>query len=374
MPTADILSRQAVTEHDGLDDSMSVKHVLIALIKAYEIQGCSQIKNAFNKVGLDHVILVKVASTAVVSWLLRLSKEQACAAVSHAWADGHPLRVYRQAPNTGSRKGWAAGDACMRAVHLALLVKKGQAGIKSVLTASQWGFYDVLFRGNTIDLARPLGNWVVENVLFKVTTAEGHGLTAIEAALKVSDILREHGRSPDEISSVRIRTQRAAMTIINKRGRLYNAADRDHCIRYMVAVVLLKGAMIETVDYQDSSQWANDPRVDTLRSKITMEEDLQMTSDYHDPEVRSLANALNVTLEDGTQLDEDPVQFPIGHVHRAETLAAVKEKTRRNLELRLSEDRVRHIMDLVEKDEFLGLPVHDFVDLLIPGQIDDDAV
>ncbi|PYI00541.1 putative 2-methylcitrate dehydratase [Aspergillus sclerotiicarbonarius CBS 121057] len=365
LATADILSRQALTKGDP-SQGPTMKHVLIALIKAYEIQGCFQIKNAFNRVGLDHVILVKVASTAVTSWLLGLTKSQAKAAVSHAWLDGHPLRVYRQAPNAGPRKGWAGGDACMRAVHLALLVQKGQPGVRSVLTAPRWGFYDVLFRGKEFDLPRPFGSWVVENVLFKVSTAEGHGLTAVEAALTVSQDLQRRGRTPDEIARVRVRTQEAAMIIINKVGPLHNAADRDHCLKYMVAVVLLKGAQIETEDYQDASPWATDPRVDELRGKITLEEDPQMTRDYHNPEIRSLANALRVTLADGTELDEVVVDFPVGHVRREETLEAVREKTKRNLGLKLSGERVDKILGLAGGDEFDKLPVREFVDLLVP--------
>ncbi|THC93908.1 hypothetical protein EYZ11_006626 [Aspergillus tanneri] len=363
--TADILTRQAIANNQA-DQVLTMKHVLMALIKAYEIQGCFQIHNAFNKVGLDHVILVKVASTAVVSWLLGLNREQAFAAVSHAWLDGHPLRVYRQAPNAGPRKGWAGGDACMRAVHLALLVQKGQPGVKSVLTTPRWGFYDVLFHGKQFDLPRPFGSWVVENVLFKVSTAEGHGLTAVEAALIVAGDLKRRGRSPEEIAGIRVRTQEAAMIIINKQGPLHNAADRDHCLKYMVAVVLLKGAPIDTADYQDSSPWASDPRVDALRNKITLHEDLQMTRDYHNPEIRSLANAICVTLEDGTQLAEVVVDFPVGHVRREETKAAVKEKTRRNLALKLPKERVERILSLAEEEEFLSLPVHAFVDMFIP--------
>ncbi|PYH93830.1 putative 2-methylcitrate dehydratase [Aspergillus ellipticus CBS 707.79] len=363
LATADILSRQALAKGEA---GPTMKQVLIALIKAYEIQGCFQIKNAFNRVGLDHVILVKVASTAVTSWLLGLTKPQAQAAVSHAWLDGHPLRVYRQAPNAGPRKGWAGGDACMRAVHLAMLVQKGQPGVRSVLTTPRWGFYDVLFKGKEFDLPRPFGSWVVENVLFKVSTAEGHGLTAVEAALTVAQDLQRRGRTPEEIDRVRVRTQEAAMIIINKNGPLHNAADRDHCLKYMVAVVLLKGAPIDTADYQDGSPWATDPSVETLRSKITLEEDPQMTRDYHNPEIRSLANALSVTLSDGVELDEVVVDFPVGHVRREETMAAVQEKTRRNLGLLLAGDRVESILGLAHGESFGDVPVREFIDLFVP--------
>lgn len=344
-----------------------MKHVLIALIKAYEIQGCFQIKNAFNKLGLDHVILVKVASVTMVSWLMGLSKEQAKSAVSHAWMDGHPLRVYRQAPNTGPRKGWAGGDACMRAVHLALMVKNGQPGAETVLTTPRWGFYDVLFKGKTFDLPRPFTTWVIENVLFKINTAEGHGMTAIEAALEITEELRERGLTPEnDIASIQVRTQEAAMTIINKRGPLHNAADRDHCLKYMVAVVLLKGAQIETEDYQDTSSWASDPRVETLRSKMTMIEDPQLTHDYHNQELRSLANGLLVTLNNGTQLREILINYPQGHVQRKENLLLVNLKAKQNLMLRLSQKRVDEIMDAVQGSDFFNMRVNKFLDMFVP--------
>ena len=338
--------------------------VLTALIKAYEIQGCFQIKNAFNQVGLDHVILVKVASTAMVCWLLRLPKEQAKIAVSHAWMDGHPLRAYRQAPNTGPRKGWAGGDACMRAVHLALMAKAGQPGATSVLTAPKWGFYDVLFKGRSFELPRPFGTWVVENVLFKVNTAEGHGMTAVEAALEIANVMRRRNLMPEQdISSIRVRTQKAAMIIINKQGPLHNSADRDHCLKYMVAVVLLKGAQIDTEDYQDNSPWATDPRVESIRSKITMVEDEQFTTNYHNQDMRSLSNALRVTLSSGEQLDEVVVEYPQGHVRRSDTLELVRHKAQRNLGLKLSQDRVQSILKTVDDDGFETMPVNEFIDM-----------
>jgi len=343
-----------------------MKHVLIALIKAYEIQGCFQIKNAFNRVGLDHVILVKVASTAMVSWLMGLSKEQAMSAVSHAWSDGHPLRVYRQAPNTGPRKGWAGGDACMRAVHLALAVRNGQPGVRSVLEDPRWGFYHVLFKDATFDLPRKYGSWVIENVLFKINTAEGHGMTGVEAALTTASELKARGLNHEDIASIRIRTQEAAMIIINKQGALHNAADRDHCLKYMVAVVLLKGAQVDTEDYQDRSPWASDPRVEEIRRKITMVEDEQFTRDYHNQDVRSVSNALQVTLQDGTTLPEVIVEYPLGHVRRSETLDALKLKTDRNLRLKLSAQRVEKILSLTESEAFMETSVDDFIDLFVP--------
>jgi len=340
----------------------------MAMIKAYEIQGCFQIKNAFNKVGLDHTILVKIASTAVVSWMMGLSIEQTLSALSHAFMDGHPLRVYRQSPNTGPRKGWAAGDACMRAVHLSLLAKAGQPGATSVLTAAKWGFYDTLFKGKEFELPRPFQSWVMENVIFKVNTAEGHGMSAVEAALSISQELSYRSLTPEhDIANIRVRTQAAGMTIINKQGPLHNAADRDHCMQYLIATVLIKGGMIETQDYQDHSPWASDARIEQLRSKIELIEDPQFTADYHDPAVRSVANAILVTLKDGTQLPEAVVEFPLGHPKRTDTVAAVGAKAKRNLALKLSQDRVDQILRLMEDDaSFLHMPVSEFVDLFVP--------
>ena len=340
-----------------------MKHVLTALIKAYEIQGCFQIKNAFNKVGLDHVILVKVASTAMVSWLLILSKEKAKAAVSHAWMDGHPLRIYRQAPNTGPRKGWAGGDACMRAVHLALLVKAGQPGARTALTTPKLGFYDVLFKGGAFDLPRPFGTWVIENVIFKVNTAEGHGMTAVEAALQISNDMKRRELTPKDIANIRVRTIEAAMIIINKQGPLHNAADRDHCLKYMVAVVFNKGSMVDTEDYQDMSSWALDPEVEALREKITLVEDLQFTRDYHDPVIQSISNAVQVQLKDGTLLDEVTINYPQGHVLHAETPELVHAKAKRNLSLGLSAEKVGSIVDTVYGPDFLTTPVSSFIDM-----------
>ncbi|GME65886.1 2-methylcitrate dehydratase [Neofusicoccum parvum] len=358
-----ILSASSIfARNEGL--TITMRTIITALIKAYEIQGVFQIKNAFNKVGLDHVILVKVASTAVVSWLIGLTRDQALSAVSHAWMDGHPLRAYRQAPNTGPRKGWAAGDACQRAVHLALLARAGQPGARTAITAQRWGFSDVLFGGRTFEFARPFGSWVVETVLFKVNTAEGHGMTAVEAALQIVETMRAKGLRAEDIASIRVRTQEAGMIIINKQGPLHNPADRDHCLKYMVAVVLLKGAQIDTEDYQDSSPWASDPRVEELRSKSTMVEDKQFTADYHNPEIRSLTNAVQVTMKDGTELEDVVVEFPLGHFRRPESVPMVYEKAKRNLSLKLVPEKVDAVLSLAQNDEkLLATPVNDFLDL-----------
>ncbi|KAI0314019.1 putative 2-methylcitrate dehydratase [Amylostereum chailletii] len=303
--------------------NVSMRDVLEAIVKAYEIQGCFQMENAFNKVGIDHVILVKVASTAVVSKLMSLTRDQANVAISHAFVDGHPLRIYRQSPNTTPRKGWAAGDACMRAIHLVLMAQSGQPGIPSALTDPKWGFYATLFNGKPFLLPQPFGTTVVETVFFKLHAAEGHGISAVEAAVTLSKQLT--GRL-DAVRSIRIRTQQAAMTIIDKTGPLSNPADRDHCMRYMVAVTLLKGDWPEAKDYADESPYARDPRIEALRKKMTMEEDPQMTRDYHDVNVRKGANGLSVTMEDGTSFDEVLVERPVGHPWREDTIECVKEK------------------------------------------------
>ncbi|GAW23111.1 hypothetical protein ANO14919_126610 [Xylariales sp. No.14919] len=361
---ADVLTRDALARGKE-DEVITMKQVLVGLIKAYEIQGCFQVKNAFNRVGLDHTILVKIGSTAVVSWLMGLTREQALSAVSHAWVDGHPLRTFRQSPNTGPRKGWSAGDACMRAVHLATVARAGQPGIKTPLTAARWGFYEVLNKGNAFELPRPFGTWVVENAIFKVLTAEGHGLTAVEATMEASKKLQERGLDPiQDIKSIHVRTQEAAMIIINKKGPLHNAADRDHCLRYIMAVVLLKnGVEVETEDYQDDSPFAKDPRVEALRSIITMEEDVQFTKDYHNPEIRSVGCSIEFFLKDGTTFTTR-LEFPLGHPARnAESFPMVRKKAIRNLELKLPKDGVAQIIETLDQPGFDALPASKFIDL-----------
>lgn len=344
---------------------LTLRTLLTAQIKAYEIQGCLQTLNAFNSVGLDHTILVKLASTGVVSWLLGLSEAQCLAALSQACQDGHPLRTFRQAPNTGPRKGWAAGDACMRAVHLTLLTRAGQPGAPTVLTAERWGFYATLFGGKEIVRKRPYASWVMETVFFKLVPAEGHAISAVEAAVQQALVLEEMGLDvTDNIKAVRIRTQKPAFTIINKTGVLRNAADRDHCLQYIVAVVLLKGRAVEVEDYADDSPWARDERVDALRGKIEVVEDDGFTRDYEDQRKRSGANAILITLKDGRELSEVVVEFPIGHPGRADTLDHVREKFRRNMGLSFDEAKIDEMITAVEKDEMM---VHEFVDLFFKG-------
>ncbi|OJJ45315.1 hypothetical protein ASPZODRAFT_152985 [Penicilliopsis zonata CBS 506.65] len=347
LSVADWLSQQ--------DTKIPLRTILTAQIKAYEIQGILQQTNAFNAHGLDHVILVKVASTAVAAWLLGLSESAALAAVSHAWVDGHPLRTYRQAPNAGPRKGWAAGDACMRAVHLALLTQRATVGIRTAISAPRWGFSDALYAGQEVTRAFPYGSRVMETVLFKLITAEGHGISAVEAAVQAGEVLRQRGVAQeniaDSIRAIRIRTQQSAVTIIDKTGPLRNAADRDHSLQYMVAVALLKGSVVETADYLDDSPWATDARVDALREKITVTEDLGFTADYYDPQIRSVANAITLELADGEVLEEVVVEFPVGHHKRPETLDGVMHKFRRNMSVMFGSEEVESIIQAAHNDE-----------------------
>ena len=309
---------------------LTVKDVLTAMIKAHEIQGCIALENSFNKVGLDHVILVKVASTAVVCQMMGLDREQTLAAVSLAWVDGQSLRTYRHYPNAGSRKSWAAGDATSRAVRLALMAKAGEMGVPSVLTAKTWGFYDVSFKGNHFKFQRPYGSYVMENVLWKISfPAEFHSQTACEAAFTLHQWMKANGKTSDDIKKITIRTHEACIRIIDKKGPLNNPADRDHCIQYMVAVPLIFGRLTAK-DYED--EIAADPRIDALREKMQCVEDTQFTADYHDPEKRSIANALTIEFNDGSKSEEIVVEYPVGHKRRREEgLPLLEAKFKTNL-------------------------------------------
>ena len=337
--------------------------VLAAMIKAHEIQGVIALENSFNKVGLDHVTLVKVASTAVVSHLLGLPRERIVNALSQAFVDGQALRTYRHAPNTGSRKSWAAGDATSRAVRLALISATGEMGYPSVLTAPNWGFYDVLFKGKPFKFQRDYGSYVMENVLFKISyPAEFHAQTAVEAAMALHDRLKGMGRTIDDIEKIVIRTHEACIRIIDKKGPLSNPADRDHCVQYMVAVPLIFGRLTAK-DYEDDV--ASDPRIDRLREKITCIEDPQFTLDYHDPDKRSIANGLSVLLKDGTALAEIVVEYPIGHKRRrAQGIPLLVEKFRTNLARRFDEMQQRAILDVsLDQNRLETMRVSDYVDL-----------
>src|ERR1700748_745791 len=308
LATADWLSRTNIAEGKA---PLKMKQVLEAMIMAHEIQGVLALENSFNKVGLDHVLLVKVASTAVVGKLLDLTRDELINAVSLAFVDGQSLRTYRHAPNTGSRKSWAAGDATSRATWHALIALRGELGYPSALSAQTRGYYDVSFKGNAFKFQRDYGSYVMENVLFKISfPAEFHSQTAVEAAMTLHGKLKAAGKTTEDIKKITIRTHEAAIRIIDKKGPLNNPADRDHCIQYMIAVPLLFGRLT-ALDYEDTV--ALDPRIDILRDKMECVEDVQFTKDYHDPEKRSIANALTVEFADGMVLPEVVVEYPIGH-------------------------------------------------------------
>lgn len=362
LAAADYISRKAVSEGKK---PLGMKDVLTAMIKAHEIQGVLALENSYNRVGLDHVVLVKVATTAVVTRMLGGSREEVINAVSNAWIDGQSLRTYRHSPNTGSRKSWAAGDATSRGVRLALMALKGEMGYPSALTAKTWGFYDVLFKGNEFKFQRPYGSYVMEQVLFKISfPAEFHSQTAVECAMTLHGKLKAMGKTAEDIKKISIRTHEAAIRIIDKKGTLNNPADRDHCIQYMVAVPLLFGRLT-AADYEDSV--ANDPRIDALRDRIECSEDKQFTKDYHDPEKRSIANGLTVELKDGTKMPEVMVEYPIGHRRRRkEGMPVLVEKFKTNLARRFPSKQQKVILDISLDHEALGaMPVNEYVDLFV---------
>jgi 2-methylcitrate dehydratase len=362
LATADWLSRTAIAAGKK---PLTMKDVLVAMVKAHEIQGCIALENSFNKVGLDHVLLVKLASTAVVGRLLGLTRDELINAVSLAFVDGHALRTYRHAPNTGSRKSWAAGDATSRAVRLALIARTGEMGYPSVLTAKTWGFYDVLFKGQEFRFQRPYGSYVMENVLFKISyPAEFHSQTAVEAAMTLHAQLRGAGKTAEDIRQITIRTHEAAIRIIDKKGPLNNPADRDHCIQYMIAVPLISGRLT-AADYEDSV--AQDPRIDALRDKMICVEDPQFTKDYHDPEKRSIANALTVEFNDGSRFDEVIVEYPIGHKRRrADGIPLLVEKFRTNLARKFPVRQQQAILEVsLDQARLEAMPVHEYVDLYV---------
>ncbi len=361
LATADWLSRNAVAAGKP---PLTVNDVLTAMIKAHEIQGCIALENSFNKVGLDHVVLVKVASTAVVAQMLGLTRDEIINAVSLAWVDGQSLRTYRHSPNTGSRKSWAAGDATSRAVRLALIAKTGEMGYPSVLSAKTWGFYDVLFKGKPFKFQRSYGSYVMEHILFKISfPAEFHSQTAVEAAMTLHGQLNNLGKTAADVKKITIRTHEACLRIIDKKGPLDNPADRDHCIQYMVAVPLIFGRLTAE-DYEDDV--ASDPRIDVLREKIACVENKQFTKDYLDPNKRSIANALTLEFNDGKKLKEVVVEYPIGHKRRRkEGMPLLVEKFKTNLARVFPAKQADAILDLcMDSKRLAATPVHEFVDLM----------
>lgn len=362
LATADWLSRNAVAAGKA---PLTIKHVLQGMIKAHEIQGCIALENAFNRVGLDHVVLVKVASTAVVAEMLGLTRDEILNAVSLAWVDGQALRTYRHAPNTGTRKSWAAGDAASRAVRLALMAKTGEMGYPSALSAKTWGFYDVSFNGEAFRFQRPYGAYVMENVLFKISfPAEFHSQTAVEAAMTLYQQMQAAGKTAQDIEKVTIRTHEACIRIIDKRGPLDNPADRDHCIQYMVAIPLLFGRLT-AADYEDDV--AQDKRIDVLREKIVCVEDAAFTADYHNPEKRAIANAVSVEFTDGTRFDEVLVAYPIGHARRRqEGIPKLIEKFKTNLARQFPVRQQQCILACsLDRTRLEQMPVNEYLDLYV---------
>ncbi|MCU0988219.1 MAG: bifunctional 2-methylcitrate dehydratase/aconitate hydratase [Xanthomonadales bacterium] len=355
LAVADYVSRRNLAEGRA---PLSMQDVLTAMIKAHEIQGVLALENSFNKVGLDHVLLVRVASTAVVTRMLGGSREQVIDAVSNAWIDGGALRTYRHAPNTGSRKSWAAGDACRRAVTLALMVLRGEMGYPSALSARVWGFYDVLFKGKPFRFQRGYGSYVMENVLFKISfPAEFHAQTAVECALALHPEVRDR---LDEIERITIETQEAGARIIDKTGPLDNYADRDHCIQYMVAVPLIFGELTAN-SYNDDV--AADPRIDALRDRMEVRENEQFTADYFDPDKRGIGNAVQVFFRDGTCTGRVEISYPIGHRRRrAEGIPVLVQKFHKAIAAHYGAGAAKRIeASLGSQDDLESMPVTDFV-------------
>ena len=359
LAVADYLSRQARAQGEA---PLTMHDVLTAAIKAHEIQGVLALENSFNRVGLDHVLLVRVASTAVVTRMLGGDREKVLNAVSNAWIDGCSLRTYRHAPNTGSRKSWAAGDATSRAVRLALIAMTGEMGYPSALSAKTWGYYDVLFKGKEFGFQRPYGSYVMENVLFKISyPAEFHSQTAVEAGMTLHPAVKDR---LGDIEKVVIETQEAGVRIIDKTGPLDNPADRDHCIQYMVAVPLIFGRLT-AADYEDAV--ASDPRVDALRDKMTVTENPQYTKDYFDPKLRYIGNSVQVFFKDGSSTDRIEVHFPIGHrERRAEGIPVLKQKFVDSVSPKLAPNQWAKLDALcADQEKLAATPVDDFMALLV---------
>ena len=358
LAVSDYVSQKRVEEGKN---SLLVKDVLHCMIMAHEIQGVLALKNSFNRVGLDHVVLVKVASTAIATKLLGGDLNQIKDAISHAWVDGQSLRTYRHAPNAGSRKSWAAGDATSRAVRLAMIVMQGEMGYPGVLSAPTWGFEDISFNKKKLTLHQELNSYVMENILFKISfPAEFHAQTAVEAAVKLHlDIINRL----DDIETINITTHESAIRIISKVGDLNNPADRDHCLQYMVAIGLLKGNLVAE-DYEDDV--AADPRIDTLRSKMKISEDKRYSAEYHEADKRSIANKIQIHFNDGSSTEAIEVEYPIGHKRRrVEGIPVLEEKFRRNLELTFTKEKADEIFNLcVNKDDLEQMSVIDFQQML----------
>ncbi len=358
LATADYLSNLAVSQGK---QPLTMRDVLTAMIKAHEIQGVLALENSYNRVGLDHVLLVRVATTAVVTKMLGGTRDQIIDAVSQAWVDGCSLRTYRHAPNAGSRKSWAAGDATSRGVRLAMLTMKGEMGIPTVLSAPTWGYYDVLFKGDKFKFQRDYGSYVMENVLFKISfPAEFHAQTAAEAAVKLHPEIKDR---LNEIEKIQVTTHESAIRIISKVGPMANPADRDHCLQYMIAVPLIYGDLI--AEHYENDFHEADPRIDELRDKMDIVEDKRYSSEYHDPDKRSIANAIQVFFNDGSCTEKIEVEYPIGHRRRrGEGIPLLEKKFLNNLQTRFPSWKSEKIMELcLNPDKLEAKPVHEFMNL-----------
>jgi len=359
LATADYLSRIARAEGK---EPLTMKDVLTAMIKAHEVQGVLALENSYNRVGLDHVLLVRVATTAVVTRMLGGDREQVINAVSHAWIDGCSLRTYRHAPNTGSRKSWAAGDATSRGVRLALIAMTGEMGYPSALSAKTWGYYDVMFKGKEFSFPQGYGSYVMENILFKISyPAEFHAQTAVEAAMTLHAEVKDR---LDDIEKVVVETQEPGVRIIDKTGALDNPADRDHCLQYMIAVPMIFGRLT-AADYEDSI--ASDPRIDALRGKMEVTENKDYTKDYFDPDKRYIGNAIQVFFNDGSSTEKTAVDYPIGHRRRRdEGIPVLKQKFSDSVSGKLKPNQWQ-ALDAVfaSRDELSGLAVDDFIAMLV---------
>ena len=346
---------QSPITHDP--SPLTMREVLLAMVRAHEIQGILALENSFNRVGLDHVLLVRIASTAVATALLGGTHDQIVNALSHAWLDGSALRTYRHAPNTGSRKSWAAGDATSRAVRLALIAMTGEMGCPSVLTAKTWGFQDVSFKGQSVKLGRPLGSYVMENVLFKISfPAEFHAQTAVECAVQLHPLVKD---KLADIARIELTTHESAIRIIDKTGPLHNPADRDHCLQYMTAIGLISGNLT-AADYEDNV--ATDPRIDALRAKMTVKEDKQYSKDYLDADKRSIANAVQIFFKDGSKTDRIEVHFPIGHRRRRkEGIPLLQQKAAAAFAAHFGKSKSEKLTSLfTDRAQLEGMAAHDF--------------
>ncbi len=358
---ADYQSRQRAARGEA---PLTMRDVLIAMVQAHEVQGVLALENCFNCVGLDHVMLVRIASTAVAARMLGCNRDETLNAVSHAWLDGCSLRTYRHAPNTGSRKSWAAGDASARGLFLALMAQRGEMGYPSAITAPTWGFRDVLFKGEDLELNQPYATYTMENILFKISfPAEFHAQTAVECAITLHRQMQQQGRSLDDIQSILLETQESGDRIINKTGPLDNPADRDHCLQYMVSIALIKGSL-EAGDYEDDV--ASDPRIEQLRETMTVKENERFTREYLEADKRAIGNAIEITFTDGSSIKES-VDYPVGHRRRrSEGIPLLKEKFERYLRGRLSQKNAQAVLDICASQEiFEQTRVNDLMDLFV---------